>query len=93
MGKSPINNLLEILDKVQEQVQAEHVFQSRNEALQGELHRLYLHTSLEICKQKLQGAVSRNILGKMQEIKRLFGRVDGIVASGTAAKEQEHVQE
>ncbi|KMV65309.1 hypothetical protein M970_101500 [Encephalitozoon cuniculi EcunIII-L] len=78
MGHSRINSLLSILDEIQNEIQSEPKQPSRKEALRNELYKLYLHTSLEICKQKLNGSISRDTLAKIQEIKQYFRHIENI---------------
>ncbi|AFN83960.1 hypothetical protein EROM_101450 [Encephalitozoon romaleae SJ-2008] len=72
------NNLFNILDEIQNQILREEKPNTRKKALEDELHKLYLHTSLEICKQRLRGSVNKDTLSKVGKIKQYFKHIENI---------------
>lgn len=73
-----MNRLFEVLDKIKNKVEKEERPPNPKEALERELHKLYLCISLEICKQKLQGSVGKEVLDKVKEIKQYFKHIENI---------------
>lgn len=72
------SSLFNILDEIQNQVRREEKSNTQEKALENELHKLYLHTSLEICKQRLRGSVNKDTLSKVEKIKQYFKHVENI---------------
>lgn len=64
--------LFDILDEIQDKLRMGPRPKTLVDALRVELGRLYTHTALEICKQKLRGVVDRKSLERMKEIRRCF---------------------
>lgn len=67
-----MQDLFEILGKIRDKLQEEYVPSSMLEALKLESCRFYTHTALDICKQKLQGSISRESLDRIKEIRKHF---------------------
>ncbi|UTX44239.1 hypothetical protein PFJ87_10g01790 [Encephalitozoon hellem] len=73
-----MSSLFNILDEIQSQVEREEKPDNLKKALENELHKLYLHTSLEICKQRLRGSVSKETLAKVEKIKQYFKHIENV---------------
>jgi hypothetical protein len=74
-----MDELFDLLDKIEGEAQ------KREGGLRPEICRMYAHTALEICKQKLNGKVDRESMEKIRMIKEYFSICDEIERAASNA--------